>query len=189
MDEQKFLGWAILFATFFGPVFAVFVTRWVDESRSRRGRKLHTFTTLMRTRRSQLNADFVQGLNMVELDFYRSTKVLAAHAELMKLLNNASETTITVGEWNERVRRAVARLLYFMGKEVGYSMEQLDILEGGYLPQGIVAEEEDQQRLRQALLSVLSGAQPLSIGIAAPLHNVPAPQQAPVPVSQSTPVG
>ncbi len=182
MSEQQFLAWAILAATFLGPIFAVFVTRWIDESRARRTRKLDTFTRLMRTRRSQLNVDFVQGLNMVELDFHQSAKVLAAHAELMKHLNTPS-TPDSAHEWNDRANRLVARLLYVMGKDVGYSIEQLDILEGGYLPQGIVADEEDQKRLRQALFSVLSGSQPLSIGIAAPIHDVPAPQPVPSPIS------
>jgi hypothetical protein len=176
MNDQTMLGWAVVLATFVGPIVAVFITRGIDELRARRARKLDTFRTMLRNRRSQLSADFVSGLNMVEVDFYNAPKVLAIHAELMKHFNTRTADQFTY----ERSQRLVARLLYVMGQNLGYSMEQLDILEGGYVPQSMVDEQTEQALLRRSLLTVLTGQRPLPVTLQAPtsqnaIHDVPPP--------------
>ncbi len=172
------LGWAVVFATFAGPISAVFVTRWVDELRSKRSRKLDTFRVLIRTRRTQLNPEFVAALNMVEIDFFNAPKVLAVHLELMRHLNSS----IADASWYERTQRLVARLLYAMGQNVGYAMEQLDILDGGYIPKAMVDDEIEQNLLRRSLLLMLDGKKPLPVavvtewsGSSGRLHDVPPP--------------
>ena len=50
-------------------------------------------------------------------------------------------------------------------KYLGYEMEQLDVLEGGYLPQAWGDAEEEQTALRQAILRLLAGVQPLKVAI------------------------
>ncbi|WP_064693436.1 DUF6680 family protein [Rhizobium aegyptiacum] len=184
MSEDNMIAWAVVLATFMGPILAVFVTRSIDELRNKKARKLDTFRTLIRTRRTQLSPEFVAALNMVEIDFFNAPKVLSAYSELMKHFNigagNADEA------WHDRVQRLVARLLYAMGQDVGYSMEQLDILEGGYVPQAMIDNEAEQQVLRRSLLAVLHGTRPFPVTIQGPgqqtptptsglIHDVPAP--------------
>lgn len=184
MSGEAMLAWAIVLATFAGPILAVFVTRWVDDRRSKVARKLETFRVLIRTRRAQLSPDFVTALNMVEIDFYDAPKVLTIHTELIRHLS----TRPTDDSWGERIQRLVARLLNAMGQNVGYSLEQLDILEGGYIPQAMVDDEAEQQRLRRALLAVLDGQKQLPVTLQAlaqgvamqdsqqpKLHDVPPP--------------
>lgn len=184
MNDQTFLAWAVVLATFAGPILAVFVTRWVDELRSKQARKLDTFRVLIRTRRTQLSPDFVAALNMVEIDFFDAPKVLQMHSELMKHFN----TRPADDAWLERTQRLVARLLYAMGQSVGYSMEQLDILEGGYIPQAMVQDEAEQHQLRRSLLAVLDGQKAFPVTMQPPalapsvvqaplLHDVPPPGQ------------
>jgi len=184
MSSDGMLAWAVVLATFMGPILAVFVTRWVDDRRLKQSRKLETFRILIRTRRAQLSHDFVAALNMVEIDFFNAPKVLSTHAELMRHLSASADE-----KWLDKTPRLVARLLYAMGQNVGYTMEQLDILEGGYIPQAMVDEETEQQRLRESLIQVLAGGKPLPVAIqlvsqtqsAAQqqgnmvLHNVPPP--------------
>lgn len=184
MSGDVMLAWSVVLATFAGPILAVFVTRWVDDRRSKQARKLDTFRVLIRTRRTQLNPDFVTALNMVEIDYYDAPKVLSIHTELMRHLNSRAADD----GWLDRTQRLVARLLNAMGQNVGYSLEQLDILEGGYIPQAMVDDETEQQRLRKALLAVLDGKRQLPVTLQAPaqansqavpqpiqLHDVPPP--------------
>jgi hypothetical protein len=98
---------------------------------------------------------------MVEIDYYDAPKVIAIHGDLLRHLNTKASDEV----WVDRAQRLVARLLNAMGQNVGYSMEQLDILEGGYLPQGLADEHAEQQFLRKSLLNVLNGFQPLPVSI------------------------
>ncbi|NTD93849.1 hypothetical protein G6M23_21190 [Agrobacterium tumefaciens] len=185
MSGDAMLAWSVVLATFLGPILAVFVTRWVDDRRLKQSRKLETFRVLIRTRRTQLSYDFVAALNMVEIDFFNAPKVLTTHAELMRHLGAKTDDS-----WLDRTQRLVARLLYAMGQDVGYTMEQLDILEGGYIPQAMVDDETEQQRLRRSLLALLSGAHPLPVTIQQPGQNQAAKaQQASVMLHDVPPPG
>lgn len=175
MTSESMLAWAVVFATFAGPILAVFVTRWVDDHRSKQARKLDTFRVLIRTRRTQLSQDFVTALNMVEIDYYDAPKVINIHSELMRHLNSRA---LDDG-WLDRTQRLVARLLNAMGQNVGYSLEQLDILEGGYLPQALVDVEAEQQQVRKSLLAMFNG-KPLPVSFQVPPRQMPQPPQYPL---------
>ncbi len=168
MDSETLLAWSVVLATFAGPILAVFVTRSVDDLRSKKAKKLDIFRVLIRTRRTQLNPDFVAALNMVEIDFYKAPKVLAVHAELMRHLATGPVNIA----WVDRTNRLVARLLTSMGQNLGYAMEQLDILEGGYIPQAMVDDEDEQQKLRRALLKVFDGERAIPVTLSTSVQNL-----------------
>ncbi len=150
---------AVILATLTGPIIAVWVTRVIDERRSNRARKLEIFRALMRTRRATLTNDYVSALNMIEIDFHDSPAVLSALSELMKHYSSGTVDQI----WKEKSGRLSARLLYAIGKNLGYKMEQLDILEGGYMPNWAIQENEEQRDLRLALMNMLGGNRPLPV--------------------------
>jgi len=79
-------GWAILAATFLGPIAAILVTRYVDRLRERSARRLAIFRTLMATRRSFLSLDHISALNQIELDFQKDKAVMDVYATYMKHL-------------------------------------------------------------------------------------------------------
>lgn len=158
--ENDLASISIILATLLGPIFAVLVTRSVDLRRQRLERKLSIFRSLMKNRRTDISDEFMSALNMVEVDFYKSKRVLSYYYELMRHFG----TPVTEGkDWNDKANRLKARLLYEMGKDVGYSLEQLDILEGGYLPRWVVDSAEEEKFTRRKLLEVLSGNQPLTV--------------------------
>jgi hypothetical protein len=64
------LGIAVVIATFCGPLFAVLVTRHIDNVRQVRERRLNIFRTLMATRRMLISPEKAVALNMVEIEFY-----------------------------------------------------------------------------------------------------------------------
>jgi hypothetical protein len=172
LDGQTVLGLAVVFATLAGPVLAVLVTRHVDDSRQARERRLDVFRLLMATRRSTLSAERVKALNLVEIEFYGAKPVELAHREVMNHIN--TPPPLPEG-WNDRQRKLLTKLLSEMAKVLGYELQQLDVLDGGYYPQGFLDIELEQQALRRALIEVLSGRRPLIISPAAPTPPSPFP--------------
>jgi hypothetical protein len=77
--------------------------------------------------------------------------------------------------WADEQRKRVTKLLSEMAKVLGYELEQLDVFDGGYYPQGFVDIESEQQAVRQALIEVLSGRRPLVVSPAAPAPPSPFP--------------
>lgn len=183
MDLNLVLGIAIVIATFAGPVFAVLVTRYLDDGRRIRDRRLVIFRNLMATRRTALSPEKVSALNMVEIEFYGIQSVQDAHREVMAHINTPPPQPVG---WNDRHRTLVTRLVSEMAKVLGYKVQQLDLLEGGYYPQGLVDLDNEQQAVRRSLIEVLSGKRPLLVSPAAPTPPAPFPMP-PVPSVPSVP--
>jgi hypothetical protein len=170
------LGIAIVMATLLGPVLAVMVTRHVDARRQIRDRRLEVFRSLMGSRRAPLSPERVKALNMVEIEFHGIASVEAAYRDVMAHIN--MPRPLPHG-WGERHRTLLTKLLSEMAKVLGYELQQLDVLEGGYYPQGFVDIEVEQQLVRQALIDVLSGRRPLVVSPAAPAPPSPFPPPPP----------
>jgi hypothetical protein len=172
-DELDFyLGISVVIATLLGPVLAVYVTRRIDEVRQVRERRLTIFRSLMATRRATLAADKVMALNMVEIDFYGMKSVETAHRAVMAHINLPQPLPI---EWGDRHHKLLTKLLSEMAKVLGYDLQQLDVLEGGYYPQGFADIDLEQQELRRGFIQVLSGNRPLRVSPAAPAPPAPFP--------------
>jgi hypothetical protein len=166
------LGIAVVIATFAGPVFAVLVTRRIDDERRVRERRLTVFRSLMATRRALVSPEKVTALNMVEIEFYGLPLVQDAYREVMIHIN--TPPPLPAG-WHDRHRALLTRLLSQMARALGYHLEQLDVLEGGYYPQSFADIGIEQQAVRRALIELLSGRRPLSVSPAAPTPPAPFP--------------
>lgn len=171
-----YLGIAVVLATLLGPVLAVYVTREIDATRQRRARQLDVFRLLMSTRRAPLSPDYVRALNMVEIEFHGIHGVEDAFRELMTNINASRPLP---ANWHERQRSLTTKLLSAMAKELGYNIQQLDVLEGDYWPQGFADIEAEQQQVRQVVLEVFSGRRPLVVSPAAPTPASPFPPPPP----------
>jgi hypothetical protein len=161
--NSEIFGWAILAATFIGPAFAVIVTRIVDAQRELGNRRLHVFRTLMATRRAQLTTEHVTALNLIEIDFQGKKEVLQAWRAYFE---NLSVNPKDEGRWERAYQERpalLAKLLHAIAKVMGYRIEQLDIMAGGYTPQGFFDELQVQRELRSLTIEVLSGKRPLNI--------------------------
>lgn len=151
---DQFLAIAVIFATLFGPVLAVWVTRVIDERRERRQRKLDIFRAMMRNRRSFVSTDYVNAFNLVEIEFQGVATVEQAFKNVLAHYNTPAADQ---PDWTDKLRRLTTRLLYAMGKDLDYKMEQLDVLEGGYIPQAFGEMEEDQMAIRKLFAEVAKG--------------------------------
>lgn len=177
-----YLGIAVVIATLLGPVLAVYVTRRIDDARRVRERRLDIFRSLMVTRRALLSPDKVRALNMVEVDFHGLKSVEDAYRGVMAHINIPAPFP---PDWNDRHRKLITKLLSEIAKVLGYNLQQLDVLEGGYYPQGFADIELEQQAVRQELIQILSGRRPLLVSPAAPTPPAPFPPP-PAPTKGST---
>ena len=152
-------------ATFRAPINALRVQREADEEREKRGRKLWIFKTLMGNRASRLNPNFVQALNMIDIEFIDPTEkgVRDSWKELLDHYTSwgaKTEAQRKVDEQRdiERSTDLLAEMLVKMGKELGYDFDKVYIKKGFYYPEGLGNLEAEQHALRRSLLSLLSGS-------------------------------
>jgi hypothetical protein len=109
----------------------------------------------------------------VEVEFAGVKSIENAQRELLSHLN--SNAQIQPAEWMDRLRRLQTRLLYAIATYLGYEMEQLDVLEGGYLPTAWGTNEEQQQAILYSIKELLAGTRTLKVEIApnaAPANNI-----------------
>jgi hypothetical protein len=172
---------AVIFATFFGPIFAVAMTMAIDALRQKRTRQLELFRSLMGNRRARLSPEWVRALNLVEIEFYRNRAVMEAYRDLMNHINTRAD--VDPQGWTDRQRTLFAKLLSEIARSLRYGkMEQLDLREGGYYPQGYADFEVEQQTLRRLLIELLNGNRSLPVHSAPPTAppNFPPPPPRPI---------
>ena len=76
----------------------------------------------------------------------------------------------------------LTKLIYEISKVLKFKVEQLDILEGNYIPQGWNDDYWEQKLVRKALIDVLGGRHPILIQSHAPTQN-----NGPYPPAPETP--
>ncbi|PWE56236.1 hypothetical protein DEM27_12480 [Metarhizobium album] len=160
------IDWAVVAATFIGPIFAVVITLWYQERSSRMRSRQELFVAMMRTRRHPTNADFVGALNLLPVHFYADKSVMERYVELIAVFDDLAWFTPQARpRLNEQADLRVAYLLSAMSKAVGRPVEQLQILRGAYAPQGWQDEEQALKSLRAALSEIASGVRPLRVWV------------------------
>jgi len=132
---------------------------------------------LMAARRTPISPERVKALNMVEIEFHGVKLVEDAYRELFRHLHTPA--ALNLEAWNDRSRKLSTMLLSQMAQELGYKLQQLDVLDGGYYPQGNVDIETELQSVRRLFIEVLSGKRPLSVSPA--IASPPAPFPPPPP--------
>lgn len=127
---------------------------------------MEIFRTLMRTRRMPVHFDHVGALNLIEIEFANDKNVIAAWKEYFKSLNerlHPEANDAVEHELTQRRENLLTRLISEIAKVLHFQVEQLDILEGNYLPQAWGDEEWEQKIARKSLIDVLAGRRPILI--------------------------
>lgn len=179
---------ATIAALLVGPVLAVLVTRYIDDSRLKYSRRMDVFRTLMRTRRTRLNPEHVEALNLVEIEFHGEDAVLSAWRSYW---NHLQEQTPQDPNLQEKfyINRdgLLTKLLHAMARSLKFDIEQLDIFEGGYVPQGWFDDEQSGRELRALALEILNGRRGIPVvPLAIPMTSSPYPPPPEVRASPST---
>lgn len=69
-------NWLMVVAVLVAPFVAVHVQKFLERSREKRYRKLGLFQALMATRAARLSMEHVRALNMIDIEFYETSKFL-----------------------------------------------------------------------------------------------------------------
>jgi hypothetical protein len=162
--QSEFFGWAIFFATFFGPIFAVFTTRFIDSRRDQHQRQLHVLRSLMATRRTLLSNEHVNALNLIEIEFHGKVKVVAAWRAYLSNLATKFDPKDVETVTRER-QKLFTKMLSEMTKAMKIRLEQMDLFDSGYYPQAAVDLESQQAAIRQLLADIAQGKKSFPIEI------------------------
>ena len=87
---MKTSDWLMILAVFLGPIIAVRLTRYLDDKKEVRERKIKIFKTLMATRAYTISWEHVTALNQIDLEFDKANKkekaVIDAWKEYLDIL-------------------------------------------------------------------------------------------------------
>lgn len=158
--------WLMITAVFLGPIVAVRLTRYLDDHKEIRTRKLDIFKTLMATRVYNVSWTHVEALNRIDLEFDKSHKqekeVIEAWKEYLDLLSN---TAMPPDQWAVRRVDLLIELLHKMAKVLNYDFDKTHIKNSSYSPRVHGETEEQQTALRKGLVEVLEGKRSLPMTI------------------------
>jgi len=155
-----------IIAVLLGPILAVWITRIIDDRRAQQARKMDVFRTLMRTRRTPIHFDHVGALNLVEVEFVDHPKVVEAWKSYLKNLGEELPPLEQKDRYDKALKdrdALLTKLIYEVSVVLKFKVQQLDILEGNYVPQGWHDDDSEQKLVRRHLIDVLSGRAPLTI--------------------------
>ncbi len=158
--------WLMISAVFLGPIVAVRLTRYLDDKKEVRARKLEIFKTLMATRAYTSSWSHVEALNRIDLEFDKNHKkekqVIEAWKEYLDLLGN---TDIPIDQWGVKRIDLLIELLHKMAQVLNYDFDKTHIKNSSYSPRVHGETEEEQTALRKGVIEVLEGKRPIPMAI------------------------
>ncbi|SET08583.1 DUF6680 family protein [Paracoccus homiensis] len=158
------IDWAVVAATFLGPILAVIVTLFHQRRHALKQVQMGIFCDMMQWRRDTLNPQFVSALNLIPIHFRKKKAVITAYSRLMDTLSDPSwNVTDAIPSIHQKSHSDVANLLHELSKAVGAEVDYAVIAQGGYAPTGWINETLAQRDLRDRLALVLSGEAPLEV--------------------------
>ncbi len=89
---------------------------------------------LMATRKTNISAEHVNALNLVEVDFYHCPKVQVSWKAYRAHLYDDSKGPTPDAAWEDKRDNLPARLIFEMGKVLRYDVPAIEIYRGGYAP-------------------------------------------------------
>lgn len=156
--------WLMITAVFLGPIVAVRLTRFLDERREIRERKLEIFKTLMATRAYNVSWAHVEALNRIDLEFEKKNSderaVLDAWKAYHDLLGN---DRLSPEQWGTRRVDLLVELLHKMALVLDYDFDKTHIKNSSYAPKVHGDLEAQQDAIRRLTIELLEGRRALPI--------------------------
>lgn len=158
--------WLMILAVLTGPIIAVRLTRYLDNKKEIRERKLNIFKVLMTTRSYPLSWEHVMTLNKIDLEFDKKNKkekaVIEAWKEYLDLLGDKN---IPPDQWSTKRIELLVELLHKMAQVLDYDFDKTHIKNSSYSPMVHSEIEEQQKAQREGLIEILEGKRVLSMQI------------------------
>ena len=125
MDKITIADWLMILAVLLGPIIAVRLTRYLDNKKEIRERKLTIFKKLMATRAYTISWDHVEALNRIDLEFDKKKKkekaVIEAWKEYLDLLGNKQ---LSPEQWAVKRVDLLVELLHKMAIVLDYDFDK-----------------------------------------------------------------
>jgi hypothetical protein len=164
--------WLMIFAVFSGPIVAVRLTRYLDDKKEIRQRKLDIFKTLMATRAYTITWDHVHALNRIDLEFDKSDMKERAVIEAWKAyLDLFGDRKMPKEQWAVRRIDLLVELLHKMAIVLDYDFDKTHIKNSSYSPVAHSDIEAQQIAIRKGLIEVLEGKRVVPLFITNKLNN------------------
>lgn len=156
---------AIVVATIFGPIFAVWASEWRQQHRALHDRKEWVFRTLLATKSYPLMLDHVRALTQIEAAFLGSApEVLEEWSLYLKHLRSPQgESEAAQTAWHQTSGELLRNILKAMADHLKIPLSKLQLNEKTYYPDGYVISEIRQQEIQELLLAVLKDGRPINI--------------------------
>ena len=160
--------WLTITAVLIGPIIAVRLTRYLDDKKEERERKLQVFKTLMETRAYTISWIHVAALNRIDVEFCKNKTVIGAWKQYLDLLNS---TGMEPNLWADKRLNLFVDLLHTMGKSLDYDFDKTHIKNSSYSPKahGNILDEQkvkdDLKLIRENALKMLTGEIPVPMKI------------------------
>jgi len=153
--------WIYMSTIVLSALVAVQVSEYLRMRSEKRARQMWIFKTLMATRATGLAPEHVQALNLIPLEF-RGKRFKDVLQAWKSYLDHLSTSTTTEG-WAGRKLDLFFDLVWKMSMKLGYDLDMADMRRTAYVPAGHGELEEDQTRIRKALMAILEGKSPLPV--------------------------
>lgn len=150
-------------AIILGPSLAVWVTRWLDDRRFKRQRKMDIFRTLMSTRSTPLDVYHVSALNLIEIDFNDNQKVVDAWKNYLKSLESWPQEDMQKQEKIKECEKLRGKLIQLIAKDLKIDIEPFGVLDDNYVPQGWIDDYNVKKWIDHELLNILQGNRPIRV--------------------------
>jgi hypothetical protein len=158
--------WLTILAIIAGPIIAVQLTRFLDERREVRDRKLQVFKTLMATRAYNVSWAHVEALNRIDLEFDKrrpkEKAVIDAWIEYLDLLANSA---MSPDQWIIKRVDLLVELLHKMAIVLDYDFDKVHIKNSTYSPMAHGTLEQELEAIRRGALELLDGKRSLPVVI------------------------
>ena len=150
--------WLMISAVLAGPIVAVQLTRFVDQQKEQRDKKLQIFKTLMATRAYAISPQHVEALNRIDLEFSTKHKkersVVYAWKQYLDLLGDKD---LSRDQWNTKRIDLLVDLLHCMAEVLDYEFDKTHIKNSAYAPVAHGDIEDQQTAIRLGVIDVLEG--------------------------------
>jgi hypothetical protein len=183
----------MIIALILGPIAAVQIAECLRKRQETRERRVRIFKTLMATRTTNLYANHIEALNLVEVEFFNDRQVMDRWRLYRNHLDDAEFSTRDYAGWNTVRKNKINDMLYEMSVALGYKYDKSHIEKGVYYPAGYGEIENQQTEIRTLLLKILRGERQFpmkaEVWTNQPPSKSPEPPPSPTAKTDSAPFG
>jgi len=129
--------WAVVFATFAGPVAAVAITLWHQSRTASRERKTQLLRQLIFGRHLPGDVNYSLALTMIPIEFAHRSQVMEKYRAVRADLDDSQGRTIASPETVDKL----VDLIVSMSKDLGYKFDHSAMRATGFVSRGLLERD------------------------------------------------